>query len=55
MVRDEGKTWRIIYRIDSDAIMIVDVFAKTTRTMPFVVIENCKRRLRHYDTAARRR
>jgi phage-related protein len=43
------KTWRIVYRIDADAIVIADVFAKTTRTTPSRVIDNCKRRLRDYD------
>ena len=27
-INDEQKTWRIIYRIDSDAIVIVEVFTK---------------------------
>jgi phage-related protein len=40
-----------VYRIDADAIVIVEVFAKTTRTMPKSVIENCKRRLKDYDAA----
>jgi phage-related protein len=48
-VRDKGKTWRIVYRIDEDAIVIADVFAKTTRTTPKSVIEACRRRLRLYD------
>lgn len=54
-VRDEDKMWRIIYRIDPDAIVIADVFSKTTRATPAGVIDNCKRRLGHYDVAARRR
>jgi len=32
-VRDAGHQWRIVYRIDDDAIVIAEVFAKkTTRT-----------------------
>lgn len=27
-VRDEKDTWRIIYRLDSDAVIIVEVFSK---------------------------
>ena len=46
---DEDKKWRIIYRVDEDAIVIIEVFAKTTRTTPSRVIKNCKRRLRDYD------
>jgi phage-related protein len=47
---DENQTWRIIYRIDNDAILILDVFAKKTGQTPKNVIENCKRRIRQYDT-----
>ena len=49
-IRDVDKNWRIIYRIDDDAILIVEVFNKTTRTTPEQVIENCKKRLSKYDT-----
>jgi phage-related protein len=50
-IRDENRTWRIIYRLDPDAVIIGDVFAKTTRTTPAAVIANCKRRFRSYDEA----
>jgi phage-related protein len=48
-VRDRNKNWRIIYRVDTDAIIIVEVFNKTTRTTPAEVIANCQSRLRLYD------
>ena len=48
-VVDEEKTWRIVYRIDPDAIVIADVFPKTTQQTPARVIANCRRRLRLYD------
>jgi phage-related protein len=48
-VRDRDKIWRIIYRIDDDAIAIVEVFNKTTRTTPKSVIEICQKRLAQYD------
>lgn len=38
-IRDVDKNWRIIYRIDEDAILIVEVFKKTTRATPKPVIE----------------
>jgi len=44
--------WRLVYRIDSDAIVIAEVFNKTTQTTPKVVIDSCKRRLRQYDNMA---
>jgi phage-related protein len=48
-VRDRDKNWRLIYRIDTDGIVILAVFQKTTRETPDHVIENCRRRLRRYD------
>jgi phage-related protein len=48
-VSDEQVGWRIIYRIDADAIVIVEVFCKKTGKTPKSVIENCKKRLREYD------
>ena len=50
-VVDEGRAWRIIYRIDVDAIVIAEVFRKTTRQTPVHVIETCQRRFRMYDAA----
>ncbi|MFM9266681.1 type II toxin-antitoxin system RelE/ParE family toxin [Tychonema sp. BBK16] len=49
-IRDADKNWRIIYRIDDDAIVIIELFNKTTQTTPDRVIENCKKRLSKYDT-----
>ena len=48
---DEGVTWRIVYRIDPDAIVIVEVFAKKTAQTPAAVLEACRRRLKEYDDA----
>lgn len=48
---DAAVTWRIVYRVDTDAIVIADVFAKKTATTPRAVIETCKRRFREYDDA----
>jgi len=47
---DEDKTWRIIYRLDDDAVLILEVFNKTTPKTPKSVIDNCKRRIREYDS-----
>ncbi len=49
-IRDVDQNWRIIYRVDADAILIVAVFNKTTRATPKNVIEVCKKRLSQYDT-----
>ena len=48
-VRDQDQNWRIMYRIDSDAIVIVEVFAKKTGATPKKVIDKCKSRLKAYD------
>ena len=50
---DMARTWRIVYRLDADAIVIADVFQKMTRQTPSRVIANCARRLRLYDHACR--
>jgi phage-related protein len=47
---DETRTWRIVYRIDDDAIIITDVFGKTTQATPKHRIEVSKKRLKLYDT-----
>jgi phage-related protein len=48
-VVDQGRTWRIVYRVDSDAIVIVEVFVKRTKATPQGVVQVCKQRLAHYD------
>ena len=48
-IRDDKTTWRIVYRIDKDAIVILEVFPKKTTRTPGKVIDACKRRLGDYD------
>ena len=48
-INDQNITWRIVYRVDSDAIVILEVFKKSTAKTPLPVINTCKRRLRMYD------
>ena len=50
-VRDAEAEWRIVYRHDADAVVILEVFAKKTRTTPKTIIDTCTRRLREYDRA----
>ena len=50
-IDDAGATWRIICRVDPDAIIIAEVFSKKTARTPSEVITRCKRRLRSYDNA----
>ena len=48
-VRDENEYWRIVYRIDDDAVVIVAIFPKKTKQTPKTVIDNCRKRLVEYD------
>ena len=48
-INDEKCTWRIMYRIDDDAIVILEVFDKKTQTTPKHVIDTCKDRIKRYD------
>lgn len=54
-VTDKGHEWRIVYRVDEDAIVIGDVFAKKSRTTPREVVQRCQKRLAAYDRVARGR
>ena len=48
-IHDESATWRIIYRTDPDAVLILEVFSKKTQKTPASVIQTCKARLKAYD------
>ncbi len=48
-VTDKNSIWRLIYRIDPDAIIIADVFKKKTQQTPKQIIDDSKRRLKMYD------
>jgi phage-related protein len=50
-INDADTTWRLIYRVDPDAIVIAEVFAKKTEKTPKEVMQACKRRLKEYDNA----
>jgi phage-related protein len=47
--REVRLTWRIVYRIDPDAILVVHWFDKKTQRTPKSVIDLCRRRLQEYD------
>jgi phage-related protein len=48
-VNDATGTWRLIYRVDRDAIVIVEVFQKRTKATPQAIVAVCRKRLRAYD------
>jgi phage-related protein len=51
-IQDGDLTWRVIYRVDPDPVIICDVFAKKTQATPRSVIESCRRRLTAYNAVA---
>lgn len=51
-VSDGDVEWRIFYRTDVDAVVLVDVLKKKSRTTPKKTLERCQRRLAAYDKAA---
>lgn len=48
-ISDKAQTWRIVYRVDEDAIVILEVFSKKTKATPRTVIKVCNARLAQYD------
>jgi len=47
-IRDENMTWRIMYHVHTEAVVILEVFPKKTGKTPQNVIETCKQRLRRF-------
>jgi phage-related protein len=52
-VRDERHNWRIFYRIDADAVLVLDVHEKKTQRTPKQVLDACRVRAERYDRDAR--
>ena len=48
-VDDADHRRRVIYRVDVDSVLVVDVFVKRTRATPGRVVAGCRRRLARYD------
>ncbi len=51
-INDQDVTWRIIYRPDPDAILILEVFPKKTTKTPDNVVQVCKQRIKRYETGS---
>ncbi len=49
-IRDAAQNWRIMYRTDSDAVLILEVYSKKTRKIPDEVIRRCKQRIKQYES-----
>ena len=50
-VSDSSLTWRIVYALEEDAIVILEVFAKKTESTPEKILVACRQRLRRYRAA----
>lgn len=48
-IPDLDHSWRIIYRLDPDAILILAIFAKQTVKTPDEVIAACQARILRYE------
>jgi phage-related protein len=48
-INDQNMSWRIVYRIDADAIVLLEVFNKKTSKTPERIIDLCKKRIKDYD------
>ena len=46
-------TWRIMYHMAFDAVVILDVFAKKTAATPNAVMTACRQRLAEFQQAVR--
>jgi len=49
---DRDQTWRIVYHVATDAVVILDVFSKKTQATPVQVLDVCRKRLASYLRAA---
>ena len=49
-IHDAQQSWRILYRVDPDAIVLAEVFSKKTGKTPKSTIDLCKKRLKEYDS-----
>lgn len=47
-ITDQDTIWRIIYRLEPDAIVILEVFPKKTQATPQPIIHSCRSRLAQY-------
>ena len=47
-INDRGQSWRIVYYVASDAVIILDVFSKKTQSTPLQTLDICRKRLAAY-------
>jgi phage-related protein len=47
-IQDQDQTWRIVYFVHPEAVVILSVFSKKTNTTPKPIVESSRRRLTQY-------
>ena len=47
-IGDRDQTWRIVYHLAPEAIVILDVFSKKTQATPVRIVAVCRERLAAY-------
>lgn len=47
-INDRNRTWRIVYAVEYDAVVILEVFSKKTAQTPKRIIDVCEARLQEY-------
>ena len=52
---DRNQTWRIVYHVEPDVVVILDVFSKKTPATPPTVITECRKRLETFQTLSTRK
>lgn len=48
---DGDTAWRLVYRADEDAVVLLEVFKKKSGKTPKKTIEVCRKRLKEYEDA----
>ena len=48
-INDDQNTWRIVYKIYIDAILILEIFIKKSNTTQKFIINACKERIKRYE------
>lgn len=52
-IHDDGTDWRIIYLLDHDAVVILEVFRKKSQQTPKHIIVTCRKRIALYKRISR--
>ncbi|HEY5618078.1 MAG TPA: type II toxin-antitoxin system RelE/ParE family toxin [Vicinamibacterales bacterium] len=53
-INDGNHAWRIMYHVEPDAVVVLEVFSKKTDTTPQHTQDTCRKRLAAYLDAARK-